>query len=41
MVHFTLYILKDRWGPNPIKVAAFLESMHLDYDVKGVDGIWL
>ncbi|KAL4399764.1 hypothetical protein ACI68E_002673 [Malassezia pachydermatis] len=37
MAHFTLYVLKGLWGPNPIKVAALLESLNLDYDVKALE----
>ena len=37
MPHFTLYALTGHWGPNPIKVAAFLEQFGFDYHVKLLD----
>lgn len=36
-MHFTLYVLTGHWGPNPIKVAIFLEQLGLEYTVKSVD----
>ncbi|KAI3626606.1 hypothetical protein CBS9595_001967 [Malassezia furfur] len=33
-MHFTLYALDGIWGPNPLKVAFFLEQLGLDYEVK-------
>lgn len=37
MAHFTLYVLSNHWGPNPMKIGALLDELKLDYDVKGVD----
>ncbi|WFD38155.1 glutathione transferase [Malassezia japonica] len=37
MAQFTLYILENSWGLNPIKIGIFLEELGLDYELKGLE----
>lgn len=37
MAHFTLYVLKGHWGPNPIKIGLCLEALGLDYAIRPVE----
>ena len=37
MPHFSLYVLKGLWGPNPLKIGIMLEALGADYEVKFVE----
>lgn len=37
MAHFSLYVLKGAWGPNPLKIGILLEALGADYEVKFVE----
>ena len=32
MPHFSLYVLKGLWGPNPLKIGIILEVLGADYE---------